>query len=88
MLEICLMIKPMEKLGKNEPYEHGELNKPKMELLIEHDIIGRKFLLLSQEYEHKLWVCIVTMIYYHEKKVIQEPGHMKFICSINDYQHE
>ena len=50
--------------------------------------IGHTFLLLTQEYGHKLWVRIVTSIDDHGTKVAQNPGHIQFINSINDDQHE
>ena len=71
-----------------EPNKHGDLNSPNMAVSIEHDIYGHKFLLIIQEYGHKLWVRSVTMIDNHGTKVLHDPGHIQFINSNNDFQYE
>ena len=51
-----------------------------------NDIMGCTFLLIPQEYGHKFWVCIITMINDHIQKVTHDLGHTQFINSIN-YDH-
>ena len=72
----------------NEPTKHGYTNAPNIPVLNEHGIIVRAFLLLPQEYGQKFWVHIFSMIDDHETQGSQEPGHIQFICSINDDQYE
>ena len=33
-------------------------------------------------------VHVVKIVYDHEKKLAQEPGHTHFICYVNDYQYK
>ena len=58
-----------------------------MPVLNEYVIIGCTFLLLHQEYNHRVWVCIVTIIDDHEIKVSQDPGYINLICSIDDNRY-
>ena len=50
--------------------------------------MGCTFLLIPQEYGHKFWVCIITIINDHIPKVTQDLGHTQFINSINYDQYE
>ena len=71
-----------------EPNKHGYPSSPKMVVFIKHNIYGRKFLLMPQDDDHKFWVHIITIIDDHETKVAHDPGHIKFINSINNDQYE
>ena len=59
-----------------------------MEAFIELDIYGHIFLLITQEYGHRFWIHIVTMIDSHGTKVGHDPCHTHFIDLINDCQYE
>ena len=59
-----------------------------MVVLIEHDISGLAFLLLTKEYGYKFWVHIVTMIDEHGTIVKQYTYQMHIICSIIGYQYD
>ena len=43
---------------------------------------------MPQEESHKLWAHVVTIIDDHGEKVVQDPGHIQFISSINYDQFE
>ena len=59
-----------------------------MPILDSSGIICCTFLMPPQEYDQKFRVRIVKIIYYHETKITEDPGHTRFICSINDDRYE
>ena len=60
------------KTGENsEPNKHGDPNSPNMTVFIQHDIDVHTFIIIPQEYGHRFWVRIVTMIDDNGPKVTQ-----------------
>ena len=87
MLEICLMIKYLEELGRTVNLT-DMANQHNIVVLIEYDITGHTIILLPKQYGHNFWLHIVKMIDEHGTKGTQHPGHMKLLCSRNYDQYE
>ena len=59
-----------------------------MPVLNTYDVIVSTFLMIPQEDGQKSRVYVVKIIDNHKTKIVQDPGHTQFICSVIEGQYE
>ena len=59
-----------------------------MPIFLPSDLVGRSFLMNTNDDEEKLKAQVVEAVNIYDDKLKDEGGHRKFVCSVNDDKYE